>query len=162
MSPEQIAQDDKDLTELYANSRPHTAPTPSPAAKGENALHEIVTNGVWNGDWWCVRREVYDLAYNADLLVVTPHDGDRHEEEPMPLRIIVRTDDAGMACNVGGEVLSEFKTFDVDLPELEKFLREVQQAGQTRFSHRQVVGVEIMDEDGPYDRDGYSSGSDGW
>jgi hypothetical protein len=54
------------------------------------------------------------------------------------LRIIVRIDDAGMAANVGGSVLTSFKTFDVDLPEIEKML----EVG--KYGHAQVVGVEIL------------------
>ena len=63
----------------------------------------------------------------------------------MPLRIIIRTDDASMAANVGGAVLSEFKTFAVDLPEVEAFLRGPPIIPrQTRYDHRQVVGVELL------------------
>jgi hypothetical protein len=64
----------------------------------------------------------------------------------MTLRIIVRTDDAGMASNVGGSVLSEFKTFDIDAPELEAFLREYTGRSKTGtcFWHRQVIGVDVL------------------
>ena len=56
------------------------------------------------------------------------------------LRIIVRTDDASMAANVGGPVFSDFKTFDIHAPEVEAFLRTpAPQLGQ-----RQVVGVELV------------------
>lgn len=58
------------------------------------------------------------------------------------LRVIVRTDDAGMACNVGGAVNSSFKTFDISAPEVEAFLR----ASQGTYGQRQVVGVEITDQ----------------
>jgi hypothetical protein len=58
------------------------------------------------------------------------------------LRIIVRTDDAGMAANVGGAVLSNFATFDVDLPEVEKCVRD----GDGKYCHSQVVGVELLPE----------------
>lgn len=57
------------------------------------------------------------------------------------LRVIVRTDNAGMACNVGeGSVEVTYKTFAVDIPELEKFLRENQSYG-----HRRVIGVELVE-----------------
>jgi hypothetical protein len=41
-----------------------------------SALHEIVTNGRWSigeqcGEW-CVSKDVYDIAYNADLLTNSP------------------------------------------------------------------------------------------
>lgn len=55
------------------------------------------------------------------------------------LRLIVRTDDAGMAVNVGGSVLVQYRTFDVDLPEVEAFLGRV-----GNLAHRQVVGVELV------------------
>jgi len=58
------------------------------------------------------------------------------------LRIIVRTDNADMAANVGGAVLSEFKTFEVSAPEIEAFLRQ----RMSGLSHRQVVGVEVTDD----------------
>lgn len=65
----------------------------------------------------------------------------------MTIRIIVRTDDAAMACNVGGTVLSEFRTFDVELPELEAFLRGQPVAHpSTKYDHRQVIGVEIVEK----------------
>lgn len=56
------------------------------------------------------------------------------------LRVIVRTDGAGMAANVGGSVLTDFRTFDVDLPEIEALLREP----LDNFTHRQIVGVELI------------------
>lgn len=58
----------------------------------------------------------------------------------MTIRIIVRTDDAGMACNVGGGVHSEFRTFDIEAPEIENFL------GQSlgTYAQRQIVGVENL------------------
>ena len=59
------------------------------------------------------------------------------------LRVIVRTDNAGMAANVGGSVEVIYKTFDVDLPELEKYLGE----SQGTYGHRQVVGVELLIRD---------------
>lgn len=57
------------------------------------------------------------------------------------IRIIVQTDDAGMAANVGGHVHTTYKTFDVDLPEIEAFLREPKEAG---YVHRHFVGAEIV------------------
>lgn len=55
------------------------------------------------------------------------------------IRIIVRTDDAGMAANVGGAVLSKFKTVDIDCPEVEAILRK-----ESSLAHSQVVGVELL------------------
>jgi hypothetical protein len=64
----------------------------------------------------------------------------------MTLRVIVRTDDAGMPANVGGSVLSEFKTFDIDVPELESFLREYTDRSKTGtcFWQRQIIGVDVL------------------
>jgi len=58
------------------------------------------------------------------------------------IRVIVRTDDAAMAANVGGHVLTTYKTFDVDLDvaELEKFLR----LSLPEYSHRQICGWELL------------------
>ena len=56
------------------------------------------------------------------------------------IRILVRVDDAGMAANVGGSVETKHKTFDVELPEFEKYLRE----SSGTYSHANVVGVELL------------------
>jgi hypothetical protein len=61
----------------------------------------------------------------------------------MTLRIVCREDDAGMAANVGGSVLTTLKTFDIEHPELEAWLRE-QHAPGMKYWHRQIVGVEIV------------------
>jgi hypothetical protein len=55
------------------------------------------------------------------------------------LRLIVKRDDAGMAANVGGSVLSTFASFDVEIPELEKLLTNA-----TTYTHAQVIGVEVL------------------
>jgi hypothetical protein len=57
------------------------------------------------------------------------------------IRIIVRSDNAGMAANVGGSVLTTFTSFDVDLPELEDALNI---AKTNSYAHAQVVGVEVL------------------
>ena len=56
------------------------------------------------------------------------------------IRVIVRTDNAGMAANVGGSVETTFKTFDLELPDLELFLSE--QLGT--YGQRQVIGIERL------------------
>ncbi|RWK39280.1 hypothetical protein [Mesorhizobium sp.] len=61
------------------------------------------------------------------------------------IRLIIRTDDASMAANVGGSVLTQYRTFDVELPEVESLLRAGGSDG-SGFSHRQLVGCEILDE----------------
>jgi hypothetical protein len=61
------------------------------------------------------------------------------------LRIIVRTDDAAMASNVGGSVETTHKTFDICAPALEAYLKEKIDFGSTKYSHRQIVGVEQLD-----------------
>lgn len=55
------------------------------------------------------------------------------------IRIIVQSCDAGMACNVGGSVLTTYKTFDVDLPEVEKFL-----AQKEMYVQKQISGFEVL------------------
>ena len=56
------------------------------------------------------------------------------------IRFIVRTDNAGMAANVGGSVLTEFTTLDLEIPELERLLSE--KLGS--YCQRQVVGIELL------------------
>ena len=60
------------------------------------------------------------------------------------IRVIVETCDAGMAANVGGSAETTFRTFDVDLPALEAFLREPEGPPKWSYSHRQVKGVEVL------------------
>jgi hypothetical protein len=59
------------------------------------------------------------------------------------LRVVVRTDDGGMAANIGGAVHSEIKTFDVEASALEVFLREK----MGTYGQRQVVGVELIEKE---------------
>lgn len=61
----------------------------------------------------------------------------------MTLRIIVRTDSASMAAHVGGSVYVKYRTFDVDLPEVEQALR-AGGVNEDSFEHTQVVGVELL------------------
>jgi len=60
----------------------------------------------------------------------------------MTIRIIVRDCDEGAARHVGGPVQTRIKSFDVELPELEQFLRA---EGQPDYISRQVMGVELLD-----------------
>lgn len=60
------------------------------------------------------------------------------------IRIIVKTDGAAMAANIGGSVESKVKTFDVECPVVEAFLRE--KLPNPGYSHRQVIGIEILEE----------------
>lgn len=57
------------------------------------------------------------------------------------LRLIIRTDDAGMAANVGGSVLTTFHTIDIEHPEIEELLRA---KGAGSFAHTQIVGAELI------------------
>ncbi len=58
------------------------------------------------------------------------------------LRIIIRTEHNGAACHVQGAVSEhEFKTFDIDLPEIEKYLREFEKRPNS-YSTREVIGIE--------------------
>lgn len=56
------------------------------------------------------------------------------------IRIIIRTDDAGMAANIGGNVDTKYRTFDISAPEIEAFMREKLDS----YSHRHFVGVELV------------------
>lgn len=57
------------------------------------------------------------------------------------IRIIVRVDDAVMPVNVtGGSVDTKFRTFDVEIPELETYIK----AAEGKYSHANVLGVEIV------------------
>jgi hypothetical protein len=51
------------------------------------------------------------------------------------IQIIVQQDDAGMAANVGGHVLTTHRTFTIDAPELEAYLKE-----NINYTHRQIIG----------------------
>jgi hypothetical protein len=62
----------------------------------------------------------------------------------MTIRIIVRTDNAQMAVNVGGAVYTYFRTFDVELPEIEAALDSGGRHEDGSFEHTQVVGVEVL------------------
>ena len=57
------------------------------------------------------------------------------------IRIIVRIDDAGMAANVGGSVLTEHKTFDYELPEVEDFIKK----NKGSYTQAQIEGWEIIE-----------------
>lgn len=61
------------------------------------------------------------------------------------IRIICRLANAGMAANVGGAVLTKYRTFDVVLPEVEKYMREAVKEGGT-YAQYQIVGTEILAE----------------
>jgi len=60
----------------------------------------------------------------------------------MTLRVIVQSISAEAAANVGGQVWSEMKTFDIEAPKLEMFLR----AHIPALAHREVVGIEVLKE----------------
>jgi hypothetical protein len=62
----------------------------------------------------------------------------------MTLRLIVRTDDAAMAANVGGSVHTEYDTFEIEAPEVERFLRTGKGSPEWTYAHRQIVGVELI------------------
>ena len=55
------------------------------------------------------------------------------------LRIIVRITDIAAAANIGGPVDITYKTFDVNLAEIETYI-----ARKHQYSYREVVGVEVI------------------
>ena len=59
------------------------------------------------------------------------------------IRIIVQTDDASMAANVGGNVLTTCKSFEIDAPALEQFLAE-QGKENSLYVQRQIIGWEPL------------------
>lgn len=63
----------------------------------------------------------------------------------MTLRVIVCESDAEAAAHVGGPVHVAYRTFDIEAPELEAFIR----APRGSFMNRQVSGVEILPEAEP-------------
>lgn len=58
----------------------------------------------------------------------------------MTLRIIVKTDSANMAANIGGGIQTISRTFEVEVPEVEKYLRH----RESEYEFRQVIGVEVV------------------
>lgn len=63
------------------------------------------------------------------------------------IRIIVRTMDGSFACHLGGPGTPaelSFKTFDIDAPELETFLREDVGRNNSGVS-RSAIGIEVLD-----------------
>lgn len=56
------------------------------------------------------------------------------------IRLIMREDDMGHAANAGGPVVTQFKTFDVDLPAVEEWLRQ----SSGIYSQRQLAGIELL------------------
>jgi hypothetical protein len=66
------------------------------------------------------------------------------------IRIAVCTTDGSMAINIGGQVETSLKTFDIAAPELECYLREYENAklaGKTAYWHREIAGVEILNHE---------------
>lgn len=57
------------------------------------------------------------------------------------LRIIIRHDNAGMAANCGGDVLTSFKTIDIEAPEVES---EMTSTVGNIYAQSQIIGVEIV------------------
>ena len=62
----------------------------------------------------------------------------------MTIRVVARIDDAIMAANVGGSVLVTYRTFEVEMPVVEAFLRA---EPESKYEHRQVVGIELVSKD---------------
>jgi hypothetical protein len=68
------------------------------------------------------------------------------------IRLIIRDTHYGAAANVGGDVETRLKTFDVELPaEIEAYLREFTDErdkllaeNKNRWWNREVIGVEVL------------------
>jgi len=59
------------------------------------------------------------------------------------IRIIVVTTDYGDAANVGGPVHVDYRTFEVEAPEVEQYLN----SGPKSYGGRSIVGVEFTPGD---------------
>lgn len=57
----------------------------------------------------------------------------------MSIRLLVRTDDAGMAAAVGGSVHTDYREFVIEHEELENFLREPERQNWT-YTARRIIG----------------------
>lgn len=55
------------------------------------------------------------------------------------IRIIIRETNYADAAHVGGPVLESFKTFDVELPQVESYLAE-----ELKWGSRRVIGIEAV------------------
>jgi hypothetical protein len=61
------------------------------------------------------------------------------------IRLICSETDAAQCAHVGGPVTITHKTFDVDIPELERWLREPK-VNQWTYTERRFMGIELIDE----------------
>lgn len=60
------------------------------------------------------------------------------------LRIIIQTSDYGTAANIGGPVITEFKTFDVPAPdELVEFMEK----NRVKWRYAHFHGAELLDKE---------------
>ena len=59
------------------------------------------------------------------------------------IRVIVVSAYAGMAANVGGPVQTEYKTFDIEAPDLEAFVT----AQMGSCDQRSIVGIEVLNQE---------------
>lgn len=64
------------------------------------------------------------------------------------IRIVCVEVDAGAAACVGGPVHTRYRTFDVDVPALEAWLREPKQQKWT-YVERNTHGIELLDAEQP-------------
>lgn len=58
------------------------------------------------------------------------------------IRVIVRTVGYGRSVHVGGPVSEDFKTFDIEAPELEGYLRK---ENAIQYVEAQAIGVELLE-----------------
>ncbi len=59
------------------------------------------------------------------------------------IRLVMRIDDAAMAANVGGSPQTTYRTFDIDLPDVEALLRH-QEKRPNSLLHHTLVGAEVL------------------
>lgn len=60
------------------------------------------------------------------------------------IRIICSETDAGALAHGAGDLERSHKTFDVELPEVEAWLRESRPHGTDNYLTRQFLGIELL------------------
>ena len=59
------------------------------------------------------------------------------------IRVIVQIIDVACSVNVGGPVETRVKTFDIEIPEIEEYLRKVDKQNYTNWL---ITGFELLDK----------------
>jgi len=95
-----------------------------------------------------IRRAVPLAAASQQLswLRVQPAKAADKFKPTIPLRIVIEQTDYGTAAHVDGVKASRsLKSFDVELPEIEKYLQEGAQPNSWRI--REFIGIELLQKE---------------